>query len=512
MFRRLTRCSSLAVLATQVSRRRCFTSASDNPRASIASAEAHGDETLSRWAITNLPQRLSGGAFECQYCSERTVHLTRDRLLVHISEHHPNVDLDAVETHLPARVTGVAVAAAPQRLPSVVPIPPPRSAAVAQKLHDVVFRDDCFPCELCGKEFGTEFNLLQHLESSHPDGTADGPVEVSVEKSKAGDPEETMLRRLMAVETKIRNAADASVAHPPPAADPLLNVQGVSAISVVCDLCGTGQGKVFTSVSALFAHIKSKHLQHSAADHTRRMIREQQSSVQLSFTCPECRKAFRTADALANHRLKHAAGLSGPAAPVALNQAWWCHECERGFGSPQALHGHLTTKHGLPSAPFPCPACKRIFPDVYSLKTHISLAHKTIDPAEIKGEDHSSCPECMRQFIGAGVLELHWKKHHQQRVGDMPKHEVPGPRVVKRAVSTKRITESAEEQLCAALTHDITAEAVDNSGGGPSSVSEEPPSTPSETATQEEPVEPPKARVVVRRKARIEEEAEESIL
>lgn len=492
------------------------------------------------WTIANLPQRMPGGAFECLYCKERSVHLTRDRLLVHISDLHPDVDLDAVEEYLPS--SRLSHCANPRPAPKTYSIPfalPPAATApssssssggvadgggknfvsgggIAGKLLDVVFTDECFPCELCGREYVSEKDLLQHLENSHPDGTF------------AAD---SNLRRLMSVEMKAMEAAakaaaaDAAASSATAGAPSLMEGQ-LAAISVVCDLCGTGQGKVFTTVSALFSHIKSKHVQHSAADHTRRMTKEQ--AIVNTFTCSECQKSFRTAEQLASHRQKHAAAPGGPSMPVALNQAWWCHDCERGFSSPQGLYNHMASKHAMAETPYPCPACKRIFPDVYSLKSHIALAHKNIDPAEIKGENHASCPECMRQFFGDNFLALHWKKHHQARLGDLPKDEkqagaraasTASPRVVAKRVVAEA---AAAAVLSSALTHDITEEAENerlDSASETAASSAETASTSSrafkaqadldEEPPEAQPTDAPaerKPRVVVRRKGHSEDE------
>ena len=480
------------------------------------------------WTLDRLPQRLPGGAFECLYCDEPTVHQSRDRLLVHISESHPNVDFDTVEEFIPARMIH-SLRPMPDIVTFAVPIAPkgpaqsvtsaPKgpvqsvtsSSSSSTKAIDVVFSDDCFPCELCGRQYGCEADLLRHLETLHPDGTASGVVD--------GGEDET-LRQMQKEEMKARASAEEGELAPESTRS---TIPGVSpAMAVVCDLCATGQGKVFSSTSALFAHIKSKHVQHSAADHTRRMVKQQDAKKNGVFACGKCSKVFSSAAALEGHYdIKHGEGsvaVATPAKTVAINQAWWCHDCERGFASPQGLHGHMTTKHDLPSAPFPCPACKRIFSDVYSLKTHITLQHKNLDAAEIKAEDHCSCTECMRQFIGEKNLDLHWKKHHKT-LGERPKikSETTAARPTRVAALKKKI-QTATDELESVLTHDITSEAS-STGQDHFAAPPAEPTTPSELCTEnseptadesnpEPSAELPRARVVVRRKLR--EEATDS--
>ncbi|CCD12388.1 unnamed protein product [Trypanosoma congolense IL3000] len=234
--------------------------------------------------------------------------------------------------------------------------------------------------------FNSENDLLNHLETRHPDGTMDGPS--AVDAAAIADVAQFTAREATA---------------------------GVDQrVHVVCDLC-TSSSKVYNMPSALFSHIRFKHPSEDAAFHVERLLRAQKSAP--SFVCKVCQKVFASAAALDGHfSSKHAEKVEVMAGsgPVVANNCWWCHDCEKGFSSAKGLHGHMQNKHGLSSQTHPCPACKRVFADIYSLEEHLTLQHKTIRLSDIGLHTHAECAVCHRFFLSHEELHRHAVKHHKK--------------------------------------------------------------------------------------------------
>lgn len=363
-----------------------------------------------RRVLDFLPTVLPMG-YVCNWCDRKNdVYATRDKFLKHVADAHGEIDLEDIEQHVPLlpraavetksdtrdkpqptrRLAGVEAVAETVIVSSSLVAPTSRSAAVSLPRNidrpAVVFTDTEFPCELCGRVFQSEMDLLQHLETRHPDGTADGPA--GVDQSAVAD-----VAQFTAKEA----------------------TKGVDQrVHVICDLCQSSS-KVYTMPSALFSHIRFKHPGEDAAYHVERLIRLQ-SKVQ-SFVCKVCKKPFGTAAALEGHyNSKHAeqTDAQAPQGRVTANNCWWCHDCEKGFSSAKGLHGHMQNKHGLSTQAHPCPACKRVFADVYSLEEHITLLHKTIVLTDIGLQTHAKCAACDRCFLSYEELHRHAVKHHKK--------------------------------------------------------------------------------------------------
>lgn len=363
-----------------------------------------------RRVLDFLPTMLPSG-YICNWCDRKNdVYQTRDKFLKHVADAHGEIDLEDIEQHISPlpraavedkngmrdkarptrRLAGVETVAEtfspPTLAPRQVGITLPRFVDRPAAAQVAVFTDTEFPCELCGRTFQSELDLLQHLETRHPDGTADGPADV--DQSAVAD-----VAQFTAKEA----------------------TKGVDQrVHVVCDLCPSSS-KVYTMPSALFSHIRFKHPGEDAAYHVERLIRLQ-SKVQ-SFVCKVCKKAFASAAALEGHfSSKHAEQADAPVGQgrVTTNNCWWCHDCEKGFSSAKGLHGHMQNKHGLSTQAHPCPACKRVFADVYSLEEHITLLHKTIILSDIGLQTHAKCATCDRCFLSYEDLHRHAVKHHKK--------------------------------------------------------------------------------------------------
>ncbi|ORC91062.1 Zn-finger protein [Trypanosoma theileri] len=404
--------------------------------------------TSGRRVLDFLPTVLPTG-YICNWCDRRSeVYPTRDKFLRHVADVHAEIDLEDVEQHVPLlprgpqdetnntrdemrptrRLAGVEVVAEKCPLPvgaprqvgisvprnldrPIPPPPPPRSTTTvsssvtnttttttttatniinstvsATAMKELVFTDTEFPCELCGKTFQSELDLLQHLETRHPDGTAVGAADVD--------------------QAAIADVAQFSAKEATKGAD--------QRIHVICDLCPSSS-KVYTIPSALFSHIRFKHPAEDAAYHVDRLIRMQKEAP--SFVCKVCKKAFASASALDGHfKSKHADQVDTTTGQgrVSMSNCWWCHDCEKGFSSPKGLYGHMLSKHGLSTQAHPCPACKRVFADVYSLEEHITQQHKTIHLTDVGLQTHARCVTCDRCFLSHEDLHRHAVKHHKK--------------------------------------------------------------------------------------------------
>ncbi|SCU73242.1 mitochondrial RNA binding protein 1 [Trypanosoma equiperdum] len=362
-----------------------------------------------RRVLDFLPTVLPTG-YMCNWCDRRSdVYATRDKFLKHVADVHTDIDLEEVEPHVPLPPRGVVVEKSngdggpqPTRrlngvvavaeksepinaVPRILGISLPRGVDRPLKAT-AQFSDTEFPCELCNRTFNSEIDLLQHLETRHPDGTAEGPAGVD-------------------------SAAIADVAQ---FSAKEATTGGDQRVHVICDLC-VSSSKVYKMPSALFSHIRFKHPNEDAAFHVERLIREQKTVS--SFVCTVCQKAFASAAALDGHfNSKHAeqGEAQNVVGRVTANNCWWCHDCEKGFSSAKGLHGHMQNKHGLSSQTHPCPACKRVFADIYSLEEHLSLQHKTIRLSDIGLLTHVKCSTCERFFLSHEDLHRHAVKHHKK--------------------------------------------------------------------------------------------------
>ena len=465
--------------------------------------------------------------FPCRHCppSGSVIFTSVDRVMKHIERYHPEVDLDVEEP--PKRATWddkllasmrmrydearnasvIAVGAAalgatasdllsPPRLrlssvsqvdvpDGMIPPPPPtpaRGATVSDAARSAsgdvgtavspnLSAEDSFPCELCGKVFSSEIQILQHLELSHP-LEASAPLvgdEVAPSAPSSSSPPSPLPPPSVSETTESAlTSADAASAHIRrlivSAYVPSTNAR----ITVRCDQCPT-TGKVFTSESALFSHMVFKHPEvvqpadkvrdlvrcaaansttTSAGDSTEAAIRLEGGALAADetgggathvsvgpaavFPCPHCRRVFATQASLFSHvQGKHGSGdatgspiVDGAAAPayipsmllpVTTTSLWWCNACERGFGGPRSLFGHLTTKHQLSSHPLLCPACRRVCNDIFALHEHVSLQHKTLDASIYDIEEFFRCNHCQRGFLSSAELDIHVSKHHRPR-------------------------------------------------------------------------------------------------
>lgn len=388
-----------------------------------------------------LPTLVEGGGYLCNWCPKKE-HLwpTRDAFLGHVAKTHPDIDVEEIEPHVghnnqtiqrirklttaseakgPRRRFTQTIATVPDYAISSAPPAPvytetiaaaakqPSSSPPTQQQNakpDLTFRSDHFPCELCGRCYQTEADLLKHLENSHPLGVLDhtnGAPATEGERLALDD-----IRRMQQMDMH------------------------TASIAVPCDLCT--KTAVFTRRSALYAHLRIKHPNVDANTAMERMLEAKHNTT---FSCPECKKAFGSMSALEAHRAEKHQSPSPPTTtttshspivtttlrPTMLSASWWCNDCEKGFASARALLGHLTGKHSLPTAALPCPACKRVFVDVYSLKEHVGLIHKNLEVADIKGEVHAPCDDCGRNFISYEALHVHQVRHHGRKKEEAPK-------------------------------------------------------------------------------------------
>lgn len=288
-------------------------------------------------------------------------------------------------------------------------------------------REGEYLCEICAKIVATELQLLQHLECAHRDFGV--PVqdralpEVATATSATSSPGASEEEEGGGGSTIAGEVMRLMISAYVPST--------TERIAIQCDLCTTQQ-RVFTQETALFSHIVSKHPNVSAAEKVKELMSRSKeaaasgdgdstggtasSSNTKKWTCEHCTKVFVSEVAYLNHVVsKH-----GGAAPhlktllpaVTASSMWWCNGCERGYGTAQALWGHLTTKHELPAQNLPCPACNRIFSDVFGLKIHVSEKHKNLDASVYDVDEFFPCSHCGRRFVSNGEREVHCQLHH----------------------------------------------------------------------------------------------------
>ena len=436
------------------------------------------------------PPAAVKGKHECPYCNEpfdeQPSFERYDDLIKHIAANHPEVNIEDDDDdvpmiqkrrgpptgtrkklpHIPAPIppkpksvqfqasmgdaplpppppVSKSMMAAPKPAVSAQTVPkaPSKPVPAAQAVKPPEFADDSFPCEICHKVFKNEIDLLKHLEERHPDGVST----LDDEDVESTDPTPPTGGR-----TPPELSAAVSSYTPTQA----------GAISVKCDLC-TGN-KVFTSEVALFSHIKFKHPQVSAQAKVKELLAS--SPAVPVLRCEFCNKCFASHSALHGHMAaKH--GTSSPVIPQSVKGApaleinnvmqkeqsaarnpWWCNDCDKGFGSNKALLSHLQTKHGLTVEPAQCPACKRMFPDIYSMKDHVALTHKNLDADSIGGDEDFSCSFCVRKFIHVDKLHSHVRSYHPEHAKDEEKSSItPEPVVKVSSPETSKVGSSGQD-------------------------------------------------------------------
>lgn len=411
-----------------------------------------------------LPVLTPEGHYLCQWCNVQDQRFTtRDALLQHVSSVHPEQDLDEIEKKLPSltpaqraalkqsrlgphvpmlgSASGPAASRGPtRRLPGVQPLPSPakappkppvrsptrqtgislpryldrsmpkeaksavegsepaETASFNLRSHSIVFGPQHFPCEVCGRVLVSELNLLQHLEGRHPE--LNHP---SLASAQRGGGEEGG-GQWTAAQLQRAETSNASLRLQP------------KTFAVTCDLCSSS--KVYTLASALFAHLRFKHPSEDAEYHVTRMV---EASRHLEkFICTVCNKAFASQDALQGHITSKHESPESPASSrgsgifgvVNEKNKWWCNECEKGFRSGLALQGHCVSKHCLNTKSRNCPACKRVFQDVFSLEEHMKLMHPTLSIQDLGLVSGLVCQLCDRHFLEVKDLQQHLLRHH----------------------------------------------------------------------------------------------------
>lgn len=289
------------------------------------------------------------------------------------------------------------------------------------------FSQGKFPCELCGRVLQSESDLLQHLENRHAEVNAPGVASsggsvVEVSSSAAGGGGgpggKLSLGALMKAEM---GGGIAKGSGKGAGASSALSGQ----VLVTCDLCANSS-KVYTLASALFAHIRFKHPAEDAAYHVERMVevsrRQGGGALLQRFTCSYCHKVFASDEALQGHvTSKHEPdsptvtrnpATAGALGVVTEKTQWWCNDCEKGFKSGRSLLGHRVSKHMLDLRSHNCPACKRVFTDVFSLEEHMKQLHPTLSIEDLGLMAGVLCTFCDRRFLEVKDLQQHLLRHH----------------------------------------------------------------------------------------------------
>lgn len=312
------------------------------------------------------------------------------------------------------------------------------SEAVLHRARSIRFGNGRYPCELCGRVLVSELDLLQHLEMRHPEVNAPGVPSGNAPRTVAAACDDGLTSSSSAAGGLKLNLGSLMRAEmgggkkgkkPVSTSSSSLSTGGTGAMPaalsgqlvVSCDLCSSS--KVYTLASALFAHIRFKHPAEDAAFHVERLI-EASKHVTQRFICSHCSKAFSSEDALQGHiSSKHqsqpdsptvtrnpaTAGLLGV---VAEKNQWWCNECEKGFRSGRALLGHKVSKHLHDLKSHNCPACKRVFTDVFSLEEHMKQVHPTLSIDDLGLIAGVLCQYCDRRFLEVKDLQQHLLRHH----------------------------------------------------------------------------------------------------
>ncbi|EPY40725.1 zinc finger protein [Angomonas deanei] len=252
------------------------------------------------------------------------------------------------------------------------------------------FREGHFPCELCGKCYPSELILLQHLEG-HLD-----PAKKEVSQYH-------------------REKAAAEGAQ-------------TQSFALVCDLCPVSK-KVYNLPSSLFAHIRFK-TPSRGRELSRGSSGQRKCKSTEAFPCALCGKVFPTAAALESHTVGKHKETNNPVVP---GEQWWCNLCEKGFLTSSALLSHLSSKHRQPLERFPCPACKRVFSDRFSLRAHISQSHAELDVPEVISATEIRCNKCNKLFLDHQGLHDHEVRHHHKDPR-LPAKSFEGASIVRQAV------------------------------------------------------------------------------
>jgi rubrerythrin len=351
-------------------------------------------------------------------------------LFKHVCTDHEEIDIEDIEDHIPAIVVKAPTSAAPAGAAGAIPAPnpgavrrpgaaqppgigtrPEDAAPTKDALTGLInidrYRIDQYPCEVCGKVYGDEGDLLKHLELKHPISPS------SVERNAAQmtrNPDE-VVAPAGSSKARIMSAAEAAAAakFAVAALQKQESNRGKDVmISVKCDLC-VGKQKVYTSGSALLAHLMGKHPTVNAALKIKELLAIADKTE--ANKCPHCDKIFSTQDAMQSHITTKHDGITNAntRTSVSAGNNWWCNECDKGFTSPQGLRGHQHSKHGFVTVPVKCPICKRMTSDNFACDEHIKLSHPT---ARWTSSPTFNCFECPRGFLSPEDRDVHMRKYH----------------------------------------------------------------------------------------------------
>jgi KRAB domain-containing zinc finger protein len=137
-----------------------------------------------------------------------------------------------------------------------------------------------------------------------------------------------------------------------------------------CDTCGMG----YLTQTLLRVHNKAQH-------------------EGVRFVCEDCKKVFRYADGLRQHRKTHD--------PHRVEKSFMCEICSKVLRKKFSLERHLEAHKGVRQS-FVCEECGKILSSTTSLKQH-----KTVHSAK-----KYICDVCGKRFGRKGNLQIHMLRVH----------------------------------------------------------------------------------------------------
>ena len=177
-------------------------------------------------------------------------------------------------------------------------------------------------------------------------------------------------------------------------------------ILLTCDMCK----KEFTTEDSLRSHVNAVHegikkwtceycnetfgfrtglYKHIQTNH--KALEERQN-----YKCDICFKKFTTSHALKYHKSAIHAGI----------RDLICKYCNKTFGRPSCLHGHIQKVHLRNENLMKyCEFCPSSFDNLHNLKKHVSAVHKKEKPHK--------CEHCEKQFGVKSNLQSHIKSVHE---------------------------------------------------------------------------------------------------
>ncbi|KAG2137403.1 uncharacterized protein EDB93DRAFT_764757 [Suillus bovinus] len=164
--------------------------------------------------------------------------------------------------------------------------------------------------------------------------------------------------------------------------------------------CKAGCSQTFMTTTELSTHIKADHNAGSKVPPAAASASKANTTIPVTFPCGTCAMQFVSSETLQHHmRVDHSPNKNP------------CPSCYQSFSTPSALEEHKSISHPVPkvqASVLGCPMCKQTFLSAEELPSHIRAAH----PLEGSAKKMYPCISCERTFSKKSKLTAHNETAH----------------------------------------------------------------------------------------------------